>query len=198
MGLESKRGLSRYLHARDYRKAAQETLKFVKVFTSRTFLEIRFLISSQTVADRARDATVTHMSAFPGPDTVSVQHPEGPHLDAIPLQATPQNPIPIDPEASGEAHFYYSPDPTDLYVHSDPRATNIRRQLGAEMKPKLATLVETLYNFKTGHDHTNTSYNARRAQGLLRHMNFIYPVRLRYESLMGDKFIDLLGTSDGP
>ena len=92
-----------------------------------------------------------------------------------------QNPIPIDSDASGEARFYYSPDPllsTDLYVHSDPRTTNIRRQLGAEMKPKVATLVETLYNFKTGQAHTSISYNARRAQVLLRHMNFTYPVRL--------------------
>jgi len=31
MGLESKRGLPRYLQAREYRKAAKDTLKFVKV-----------------------------------------------------------------------------------------------------------------------------------------------------------------------
>ena len=96
-----------------------------------------------------------------------------------------QNPIPIDSEASGEARFYYSPDPLlpmDLYVHSDPRTTNIRRQLGAEMKPKVATLVETLYSFKTGQAHTSISYNTRRAQVLLRHMNFIYPVRLCHMS----------------
>ena len=34
MGLESKRGLTRYLQAREYRKAAKETLKFVKVATA--------------------------------------------------------------------------------------------------------------------------------------------------------------------
>ncbi len=33
MGLESKRGLRRYLQAHKYRKAAKETLEFVKVFT---------------------------------------------------------------------------------------------------------------------------------------------------------------------
>ena len=66
------------------------------------------------------------------------------------------------------------------------------------MKPKVATLVETLYNFKTGPAHTSISYNARRAQVLLRHMNFIYPVRLRHESSISDKFILLLGTWDGP
>jgi hypothetical protein len=118
---------------------------------------------------------------------VSVPHPRGlvPHIDAVPLQATVQNPIPIDSEAGGEARFYYSPDPllpTELYVHSDPRTTTIRRQLGTEMKPKVTTLVENLYNFKTGQAHTSISYNARRAQGLLRHMNFIYPVRLRHIS----------------
>jgi hypothetical protein len=118
---------------------------------------------------------------------VSVPRPRGlvPQVDAVPFQTTVQNPIPIDSEASGEAHFYYSPDPLlpmDLYVHSDPRTTTIRRQLGTEMKPKVTALVENLYNFKTGQAHTSISYNARRAQGLLRHMNFIYPVRLRHTS----------------
>jgi hypothetical protein len=163
MGLESKRGLPRYLQAREYRKAAKETLKFVK-----------------TVSDRARDATLGHNPAFPGHDTVSVPRPRGlvPQFDGVPSHATAQNPIPIDSEAIGEARFYYSPDqllPTDLDVHSDPRTTNIRRQLGAEMKPKVTTLVENLYNFKTGQAHASISYNVRRAQGLLRHVNFIYP-----------------------
>ena len=113
-----------------------------------------------------------------------------PHVDAVPLSVTVQNSIPIDSDASGEARFY-SPDlllPTDIYVHSDPRTTIIRK-LGVEMKSKVATFVETQYNFKTGQYHTSISYNARRAQVLLSNMNFTYPVRLRYESFINDKFI---------
>jgi len=162
VGLDSKSGLPKYLQAREYRKAAKETLKFVK-----------------TVSDRARDANLGHNSAIPGHDTVPLQRPRGfvPHVDAVPLQETAQNPISIDSEASGEARFYYSPGPlsTNLYVHSDPRTTNIRKQLGAEMKPKVTTLVENMYNFKTSQAHSCISYNTRRAQVLLKHMNFVYP-----------------------
>ncbi len=43
MGLESKGGLPRYLQAREYRKAAEETLNFVRVVTG------RFIICLQTV-----------------------------------------------------------------------------------------------------------------------------------------------------
>ena len=34
MGLELKKGLTKYLQAREFRKASKETLKFVKVFTA--------------------------------------------------------------------------------------------------------------------------------------------------------------------
>ncbi|KAH9016281.1 hypothetical protein EDB84DRAFT_742826 [Lactarius hengduanensis] len=43
------------------------------------------------------------------------------------------------------------------------------------MKPRLATLVETMYHFKTSQAHASISYNAGRAQELLRNLNFIYP-----------------------
>jgi len=50
------------------------------------------------------------------------------------------------------------------------------------MKPKFATLVEIMYNFKTSQAHASISYNARRAQELLRDLNFVYPVRLHHSS----------------
>jgi hypothetical protein len=108
---------------------------------------------------------------------VSVQRPKGlgTHLD-IPFQATVQNPILIGSEASGEAQSYFS----SFYVHSDPQVTSIGKQLGAEMKPKIATLVENLYGFKTSQAHNSISHNAKRAQELLRDMNFTYPVRLHH------------------
>lgn len=90
------------------------------------------------------------------------------HVDAVPLQAKAQNPISIDSEES----------------YSDPRirVINIRKQLAAEMKPEVTILVEDMYNFKTSHwqleAHVSASYNASRTQGLLRHMNFIHPVRV--------------------
>jgi hypothetical protein len=63
------------------------------------------LTSEQTVSDRARDANFGHSLnlAIPGHDTVTIQRPRGmvPHVDAVPLQATTQIPIPIDSEASG-------------------------------------------------------------------------------------------------
>ncbi|KAN0137422.1 hypothetical protein V8E53_004867 [Lactarius tabidus] len=135
------RGLPRYLHAREYHKSSKGTLKFVK-----------------TVTNRARDAALGQNSAFPVHDTESKQRPGGltPHVDAVPLQVTVQDPIPIDSESSGET-------------------TNISKQLGAEMKPKVTILVENMYNFKTSQALTSISYNARRAQGLLKQMNFIYP-----------------------
>ena len=146
------------------------------------------LTSEQTVSDRARDANFGHClnSAIPDHNTVTIQRPRGivPLVDAVPLQATAQIPIPIDSEASGEARFYYFPDtpPTNIYVHSDSRTTSIRKQLGAEMKPKVTTLVENLYNFRTGQAHSSISYNTTRAQVLLKDMNFVYPVRQRHTS----------------
>ena len=50
------------------------------------------------------------------------------------------------------------------------------------MRPKVATLVEIMYNFKASQAHASISYNARRAQELLRDLNFIYPVRLHHPS----------------
>jgi hypothetical protein len=146
------------------------------------------LTSEQTVSDRAKDAHFAHSlnSAIPGHDTVTIQRPRGmvPHVDAVPLQAAAQIPIPIDSEASGEARIYYSPGPlpTNNYVHSDPPPTSIRKQLGLEMKPKVTTLVENMYNFKTSQAPYSVSYNAIRAQVLLKDMNFVYPVRQRYTS----------------
>ena len=143
------------------------------------------------VSDRARDTNFGHSlnSAIPGHYAVPIQRPRGivPHVDAVPLQATAQIPIPSDSEASAEARFYYSPDPlpTNIYVHSvhsDPRTTSIRKQLGAEMKPKVTTLVENMYKFRTSHAYPCISYNARRAQLLLKNMNFVYPVRQRHTS----------------
>lgn len=43
------------------------------------------------------------------------------------------------------------------------------------MKPKVASLVEFLYDFDTSQAHASISHNAKRAQELLRDMNFIYP-----------------------
>ncbi|KAH9014217.1 hypothetical protein EDB85DRAFT_2157573 [Lactarius pseudohatsudake] len=79
VGLESKRGLPRYLQAREYRKSAKETYKFVK-----------------SVSDRARDATLGlgQSSAVAVPHPTSGQRPRG--FLAVPLQVTVQNPIPND------------------------------------------------------------------------------------------------------
>ncbi|KAH9027999.1 hypothetical protein EDB84DRAFT_284806 [Lactarius hengduanensis] len=57
----------------------------------------------------------------------------------------------------------------------EPQITNIRRQLDAHMKPRVATLVEFMYNFNTSQAYASISHNAGRAQELLRDMNFIYP-----------------------
>ncbi|KAI9447463.1 hypothetical protein H4582DRAFT_1894038 [Lactarius indigo] len=113
-GSESKRGLPRYLQAREYRKAAKETLKYVK-----------------TVSDRARDATIGQSPAV-----------------------TVQKPIVNDLEVS--------------------QARSICKQLCDELKPGFATLVEYLYDFKTSQAPASIAYNARRAQELLRGLNFIY------------------------
>ncbi|KAH9008012.1 hypothetical protein EDB84DRAFT_151634 [Lactarius hengduanensis] len=138
--LESKRGLPRYLQAREYRKSAKETFKFVKL-----------------VSDRARDATfgLGQSSAVAVPHPTSGQHPRG--FLAVPLQVTVQNPIPND----------------DFGASTE--ATRLRTRLCDEMKPRLATLVETMYHFKTSQAHASISYNAGRAQELLRNLNFIYP-----------------------
>jgi hypothetical protein len=119
-----------------------------------TLLEIRVLTSEQTVSGRYTYgyANFGHNSAIPGHDTVLIQRPRGfaPHVDAVPLQATAQSPIQIDSEESGEARLYNSPDPlpTSIYAHSDPQTASIRKQLGAEMKPKVTILVRNMYNFK--------------------------------------------------
>ncbi|KAI9446059.1 hypothetical protein H4582DRAFT_525288 [Lactarius indigo] len=98
-------------------------------------------------------------------ETLSGQHPKGlvPRLDDAPLQATVQNLILIDSEARTEV-------------------TIIRKRLGAELKPKFATLVEHMYNFNTSQARASTIYNATRAQELLKDMNFTYPVRLHHPS----------------
>ena len=56
----------------------------------------------------------------------------------------------------------------------DPQA---RRRLGAELKPRVTTPVEYMYNFETGQAPESIIYNTSRAQELLRNMNFIHPVR---------------------
>ncbi|KAI0288503.1 hypothetical protein B0F90DRAFT_1802638 [Multifurca ochricompacta] len=43
------------------------------------------------------------------------------------------------------------------------------------MKPKIVTLVEYIYGFNTSRAHKSISSNAKRAQMLLRDMNFVYP-----------------------
>jgi len=50
-------------------------------------------------------------------------------------------------------------------------------RLCAEMKPKVSTLVERLYNFKTSRAPESIRLNVELAKVLLRDMNFIYPVR---------------------
>ena len=148
------------------------------------------LTSEQTVSDRARDAAKDAAnfghrlnSAIPGHHAATIQRPRGivPHTDAAPSQATAQIPVQIDSEASGEARFYHSSDllPTNIYVHSDSWSKKIRKQLGDDMKPNVTTLVEKMYNFKTSQALASLSYNTRRAQELLRQMNFVFPVRLR-------------------
>jgi len=140
-------------------------------------LEIRFLISSQTVSDRARDATIGRNSAVPSHDTASVRRPREllPFLDADPSHATVKDPILMGSEASGEARLYYDSGDPDHSVHSDPRATSIRKQLGAKIKPKIATLVENMYDFKTSHASVSISHNSGSSQELLRDLKFIYP-----------------------
>ena len=137
------------------------------------------------ISDRAIESSLAHKlnSAFTSQNTVLIQHPRFVHhvdvVDAVPLQATAQIPIPIDAEA---AEFYHSPDellPTNIYVHSDSWSKKIRKQLGDDMKPNVTTLVEKMYNFKTSQALASLSYNTRRAQELLRQMNFVFPVRLR-------------------
>ncbi|KAH8989511.1 hypothetical protein EDB86DRAFT_2942759 [Lactarius hatsudake] len=102
--MESMRGLPRYLQAREYRRAAGETLKYVK-----------------RVPDRARDAIFV------------------------------EEPIRVDSEIT------------------------TRRLLGADIKLECGTLVERMYNFKTGQGQDIIRYNADLAQKLLRDMNFIHP-----------------------
>ena len=62
-----------------------------------------------------------------------------------------------------------------------PQATTTRDsidpRLYAEMKPKVATLVETLYHFNTTQAPDSIRSNIGLAQKLLKDMNFIYPVR---------------------
>lgn len=68
------------------------------------------------------------------------------------------------------------------YLHNIvPQATTTRTsidpQLYAEMKPKVATLVETLYHFNTSQAPDSIRFNVELTQTLLKDMNFIYPVR---------------------
>ncbi|KAF8267447.1 hypothetical protein EI94DRAFT_1327720 [Lactarius quietus] len=116
MKSDSKSGLRKYREAREYRKAAQETLKFVKRVIG---------------IDRANDVTLGQTSNL-------------------------LNPILMDSESSGQI-------------------TNIHKQLAAEIKPKVATLVEKMYNFKTSQAPARISFNAGRAQELLTNFKFIYP-----------------------
>jgi hypothetical protein len=55
----------------------------------------------------------------------------------------------------------------------DPQAL---RQLGTELKPRVTTPVEYMYNFETGQAPASIIYNTRRAQELLTDMTFIYAV----------------------
>ncbi|KAI9451003.1 hypothetical protein BJY52DRAFT_135038 [Lactarius psammicola] len=64
---------------------------------------------------------------------------------------------------------------TSSRQHPSAEVTSLRKQLCAEMRPKLATLVEYMYGFNTSQAHASIIYNARRAQELLRDRNFIYP-----------------------
>src|SRR6266702_2029379 len=70
---------------------------------------MRFLISSQTVSDRAKDATLGQRPAVAmlSHDTISGQRSRGlvSRLDAVPLLVTVQSPIVIDSEASTEVRF---------------------------------------------------------------------------------------------
>ena len=102
------------------------------------------------------------------------------HLDVDSFQATVPDPLPMVPEARGEARLYYqdSRDP-NLSVHLDPRATSISRQLVAKIKPNIAALVESMYDFRTSQASASISHNTESAQELLRDLKFIYPVRLQ-------------------
>ncbi|KAI0248434.1 hypothetical protein BJV78DRAFT_1284781 [Lactifluus subvellereus] len=55
--------------------------------------------------------------------------------------------------------------------------TDINTRLRAEIKPRIATLVESMYAFDRKQTHESISYNAQLAQTLLKDMNFVYPVR---------------------
>jgi len=75
-----------------------------------------------------------------------------------------QKPILIDSEINAKI-----PREPDLQV------TSTRERLRSELKPKVATLVEYLYGFNTSQARASVIYNARRAQELLREMEFIFP-----------------------
>ena len=66
-----------------------------------------------------------------------------------------------------------------LHFHWQATGGTVDPQLCAEMKPKVATLVETLYHFNTSQAHDSTRFNIRHTQMLLKDMNFVYPVRHR-------------------
>lgn len=108
-GLGSKRGISKFIQAREYSKAAKDALRFV-----------------ETVSARVQDERLGQWSAG---------------LNAL-LNATGGT---VDPH------------------------------LCAEMKPKVATLVETLYHFNTSQAHDSIRFNVRLTQMLLKDMNFVYP-----------------------
>jgi len=108
--------------------------------------------------------TITSPTAENIPETdyakaVTGQNTRGPtpHVDVVPLQAL-KNPILT----------------TNILVDSEASMETCRR-LGTELKPKLITLVEYMYNFNTSQAPASIIHNTRRTQELLRDMNFIYP-----------------------
>ncbi|KAI0294526.1 hypothetical protein BC826DRAFT_1104596 [Russula brevipes] len=111
-GLGSKKGLSKFLQAREFCKSAKDTLRFV-----------------ETVSGRAKD-------------------------DMLGQWAPGFNPVLMGMDTTGSG--------------VDPRRY-------AEMKPNVATLVETLYHFSTSQAPDSLRSNRERSQMLLRNMNFVYP-----------------------
>ena len=77
-----------------------------------------------------------------------------------------------------------------FYVKSyrQSTGTNIDPRLFVEMKPKVATLVETLYHFDTSQAYASIRSNAKLAETLLKDLNFVYPVR--HSSPFGPKKTD--------
>ena len=55
--------------------------------------------------------------------------------------------------------------------------TILSARLRAETKPRIATLVESMYVFDKSQTRESISHNTKLAQTLLTNMNFVYPVR---------------------